>query len=93
MSGFSTNGAATATMATDLSELRSQVRAMDFVRGTAEEVEQWRNAYNEAWANQMLAGTGLTIGQHNLLALLMEEGVPPSLVPAVLLSYYRNASV
>lgn len=80
-------------MATDLGELRAQIRAMTFVRGTAEEVEQWRNAYNEAWANQMLTGTGLTIEQHNLLAVFMDEGVPPSLVPEILLSYYRTASV
>ena len=52
----------------DLSGLRAQVRAMDYVRDTADEVEEWREANAEARANLAIEGMALTIEDHAMLA-------------------------
>lgn len=76
----------------DLKTLRAQVRAMDYVRGTPAEVEQWREANAEACANLAIEGMDLTIEDHAMFAMFMEEGVPPSLVPQIILSLYGKGS-
>ena len=76
----------------DLPALRAQVRAMDYVRGTPAEIEQWREANAEACANLAIEGMDLTIEEHAMLAMFMEEGVPPLLVPQIILSLYGKGS-
>lgn len=81
------------TIAIDVEALRAQVRAMDYVRGTAAEVEQWREANAEACANLAIEGMNLTIEEHAMFAMFMEEGVPLSLVPQIVLSLYGKGSI
>lgn len=76
----------------DLSALRAQVRAMDYVRGTADEVEEWREANAEAHANLAIEGMVLTIEDHAMFEMFMEERVPPSLVPHIILGLYSKGS-
>lgn len=89
---FDTNVVAMTIIPIDLPALRAQVRAMDYVRGTAAEMEQWREANAEACANLAIEGMDLTIEEHAMLAMFMEEGVPPSLVPQIILSLYGKGS-
>ncbi|WDA39581.1 antitoxin VbhA family protein [Sphingobium sp. YC-XJ3] len=79
-------------VAIDLPALRAQVRAMDYVRSTPAEIEQWREANAEACANLAIEGMDLTIEDHAMFAMFMEEGVPPSLVPQIVLSLYGKGS-
>src|SRR3546814_6773796 len=55
-----TNVVAMTIIPIDLPALRAQVRAMDYVRGTAAEMEQWREANAEACANLAIEGMDLT---------------------------------
>lgn len=80
------------TQPINIEALRSQVRAMDYERGTAAEVEQWREANAEACANLAIESMGLTAEEHAMFAMFMEEGVPPSLVPEIVLSLYGKGS-
>ena len=80
------------TQPINIDALRAQVRAMDYVRGTAAEIEQWREANAEACANLAIEGMDLTIEDHAMFAMFMEEGVPPSLVPQIVLSLYGKGS-
>src|SRR3546814_18031878 len=68
-----TNVVAMTIIPIDLPALRAQVRAMDYVRGTAAEMEQWREANAEACANLAIEGMDLTIEEHALLAMFMER--------------------
>ncbi len=70
----------------DVEALRVQVRAMDYVRGTPEEVAQWREDNEDSRANLVIENMIPTADEDAMFAMLLNEGVPPSLVPSIILT-------
>lgn len=68
--------------------LRVQVRAMDYVRGTPEEVAGWREDIEDSRANVVIENMVPTADEDAMFAMLLDEGLPPSLMPSVILTLY-----
>jgi hypothetical protein len=77
----------------DVEALRAQVRAMDYVRGTAEEVAQWREDNENSRANLVIEGMTPTPDEDAMFAMLLDEGVPPTLVTRIILRFYTPATI
>jgi hypothetical protein len=73
----------------DLEALRERVREMDFERGTPEQVALWREDVEEARANLAIEDMTPTIDEDAMFAMLLDEGVPPALMPSIILSLYQ----
>lgn len=69
----------------DVDAIRAQVRALDYVRGTPDEIALWREGDAEARANLAIEGMDLTADEHVLFDMLREEAVPPPLATAIIL--------
>lgn len=69
----------------DVEAIRTQVRALDFTRGTPAEVAMWREDDADARANLAIEGMALDADEHALFDMLREEAVPPPLATAILL--------
>lgn len=76
----------------DLEMLRERVRQMDFERGTPEQVEAWREDVAEARANLAIEDMTPTIDEDAMFAMMLDEGVPPALMPSIILSLYKPGS-
>ena len=74
----------------EIEAIRAQVRAMDFVRGTADEIAQWRLDEQESRANLAVAGMNLAANEAALFDMLMEEAVPPSLASRIVAGLVRS---
>ncbi|MFC4594568.1 hypothetical protein [Sphingobium tyrosinilyticum] len=74
----------------DIEAIRAQVRAVDFVRGSVDEVAQWRHDEQETRANHAVGGISLSANEAALLDMLMEEAVPPSLVSQIVAGLVRS---
>jgi len=68
----------------DIEALRAQIRAMDFVRGTPEEVAQWREDDRDSRANLAIEGMTPEPQEDELFAMMMDEGVPPPLATKII---------
>jgi hypothetical protein len=77
----------------DVEALRVQVRAMEYVRGTPEEVAQWREGNEESRANLVIENMVPTADEDAMFAMLLDEGVPPSLMPSIILTLYEPTTV
>lgn len=77
----------------DVEALRVQVRAMDYVRGTPEEVAQWREDNEDSRANLVIENMIPTADEDAMFAMLLNEGVPPSLVPSIILTLYEPTPI
>jgi len=77
----------------DVEALRAQVRAMNYVRGTPEEVAQWREDDENSRANLMIEGMTPTADEDAMFAMLRDEGVPPSLAPSIILGLYGPPTI
>jgi len=73
----------------DLEMLRERIRQMDFERGSPEQVALWREDVAEARANLALEDMTPTIDEDAMFAMMLDEGVPPALMPAIILSLYQ----
>lgn len=73
----------------DIDTLRARIRAMDFERGTPEQVGQWREDYEDQRANLAIEDMPLDAEDDALFAMMVEEGVPPSTMVALIDSIYR----
>ena len=73
--------------------LRAQVRAMNYVRGTPEEVAQWREDDENSRANLVIEGMTPTADEDAMFAMLRDEGVPPSLASSIILSLYGPTTI
>lgn len=76
----------------DLEMLRERVRRMDFERGTPEQVALWREDVEEARANLAIEDMTPTIDEDAMFAMMLDEGVPPALMPSIILSLYKPGS-
>lgn len=68
--------------------LRAQVQAMDYLRGTPCEVALWREDNEDSRANLMIEGFRFDPDEDAIFEMFLEEAVPPSLVPSIILSLY-----
>ncbi len=69
----------------DIEAIRREVRALDFVRGTAAEVAMWRDDDADSRANLAIEGMALQTDEHLLFDMLRDEAVPPALATQIIL--------
>ena len=69
----------------DLDMLRSEVRTLDYVRGSPAEDTMWREDDEDARANLAIEGMALTPEDDALFDMLRDERVPPALATQILL--------
>jgi hypothetical protein len=73
----------------DLEVLRGRIRSMTFERGTAEQIALWREDVAEARANLVIEEMTPTGDEDAMFAMMLEEGVPPPLMPSIILGLYK----
>lgn len=69
----------------DIEAIRADIRAMDFVRGTPEQVARWNKADENARANLAIEDMALEPNEAALFDLFREEAVPPDLATRIAL--------
>ncbi|RZL83540.1 MAG: hypothetical protein EOP66_03730 [Sphingomonas sp.] len=74
----------------DLTEMRRQLRSMTFERGTPDQIALWREDLAEARANLVIEGLAPTADDDEMFAMMLDEGVPPSLMPTLILQLYQQ---
>ena len=74
----------------DIEAVRAEVRAMDFVRGTPAQVAMWRDDMAESRANLVIEDIIPTPNDDAFFAMLVDEGVSPSLMVQVLHRLYDH---
>lgn len=73
----------------DLAALRARIRSMDFERGTPEQIALWRGDVAESRANLVIEDIMPTEEEDAMFALMLDEGVPPALMPSIILGLYK----
>lgn len=73
----------------DLEALRKRIRSMAFERGTPEQVALWREDVAEARANLAIEDMTPSDDEDAMFAMMLEEGVPPSLMSSIVLGLYK----
>lgn len=76
----------------DVEALRTQVRAMDYLRGTPDEVALWREDMAESRANLAIEDMILSADEEAMFAMMLDEGLPPALMPSVILTLYGQGA-
>lgn len=69
----------------DVEAIRADIRAMDYVRGTPEQVARWNEADENARANLAIEDMALEPNEAALFDLFREEAVPPELATRIAL--------
>lgn len=73
----------------DIDTLRSRIRAMDFERGTPQQVDQLREDFEDQRASLAIEDMPLDAEDEALFAMMIEEGVPPAIMVKVIDDLYR----
>ena len=73
----------------DLEALRGRIRSMAFERGTPEQIALWREDVSESRANLVIEDMTPTEAEDAMFALMLDEGVPPALMPSIILDLYK----
>ncbi|OAH41471.1 hypothetical protein AX777_25310 [Sphingobium yanoikuyae] len=73
----------------DLEALRKRIREMDFERGTPEQIALWREDVAESRANLVIEDMSPTADEDAMFEMMLDEGVPPSLMPSIIQSLYK----
>lgn len=73
----------------DLETLRGRIRSMSFERGTPEQIALWREDIAESRANLVIEDMVPTIDDDAMFALMLDEGVPPAIMPSIILGLYK----
>lgn len=76
----------------DIETLRERIRLMDFERGTPEQIALWREDVAEARANLDIEDMTPTPDEDAMFAMMLDEGVPPAVMPSIILSLYKPGS-
>ncbi|PTW43694.1 hypothetical protein C8J25_1159 [Sphingomonas faeni] len=76
----------------DIETLRERIRLMDFKRGTPEQVALWREDVAEARANLDIEDMTPTPDEDAMFAMMLDEGVPPAVMPSIILGLYKPGS-
>ena len=77
-------------------QLKGLLKAMDAkprdilrVRGTPAELVEWRMAHEDSRANLVIEDMTPTGDEDAMFAMMLDEGVPPSLMPSIILGLYK----
>lgn len=73
----------------DLENLRARIRSMDFERGTPDQMALWREDVADARANLVIEDMTPSDDEDAMFALMLDEGVPPSLMSSIILGLYQ----
>jgi hypothetical protein len=73
----------------DLEALRGRIRSMSFERGTPEQIVLWREDVADSRANLVIEDMIPTEDEDAMFALMLDEGVPPALMPSIILDLYK----
>jgi hypothetical protein len=73
----------------DVDALRSQVQVVDYLRGSPDEVAQWREDIAESRANLAIEDMILSDDEEAMFAMMLAEGLPPALMPSAILTLYE----
>ena len=76
----------------DIETLRERIRLMDFERGTPEQVASWREDVADARANLDIEDMTPTPDEDAMFAMMLDEGVPPAVMPSIILGLYKPGS-
>lgn len=79
-------------MPIDVQALLAQVQAMDYLRGTPDQVALWREDNEDSRANLIIEGFRFQPDEDAMFEMFLEEAVPPSLVPSIILTLYGVAT-
>ncbi|KKI20351.1 hypothetical protein [Sphingomonas sp. Ag1] len=74
----------------DLDALRTEVRALGYVRGTPAEAAMWREDDAESRANLAIEGMAMEPDDNALFDMLRDEAVPPLLATQIILRLYDH---
>jgi len=74
----------------DLVEMRTKIRSMTFERGTPDQIALWRDDLAEARANLVIEGLAPTPDDDEMFAMMLDEGVPPRVMPTLIIQLYRQ---
>lgn len=69
----------------DIEAIRTQVRAMEFVRGTPADIAGWRMAHEDSRHNHVIEDMIPTPDEDAFFVMTLEEAVPPELTTQILL--------
>lgn len=72
----------------DVEALRAQVRAINYVRGTPDEVALWRDDMAGSRANLAIEDMILSDDEDAMFSMMLDEGLPPALMPSIILTLY-----
>ena len=72
----------------DVAALRAQGQAMHYLRGTPDEMAVWREDMAESRANLAIENMILSSDEEAMFAMMLDEGLPPALMPSVILTLY-----
>lgn len=75
----------------DIEAIRADIRAMDFVRGTPEQVARWNEADENARANLAISDMAFEPGEAALFKLFRDEAVPPDLATQIALKLLKES--
>jgi hypothetical protein len=71
-------------------EQPTEVRALDYVRGTPAEAAMWREDDADSRANLAIEGMDLNAEDEALFDMLRDEAVPPPLATQIILKLYDH---
>lgn len=69
----------------DIEAIRAQIRAMDFVRGTPEQVARWREDDEDSRHDLYIEDNPLTPNEGALFDMMLDEAVPPTVATQIVL--------
>lgn len=69
----------------DIEAIRAQIRAMDFQRGTPEQVAQWREDDEDSRHSAFIEDIEFTPNEAALFDMMLDEAVPPTVATQIVL--------
>ncbi len=77
-------------MPLDVETVRAEIRALDYVRGTPAEKQEWREADADARHNNVIEGIMFSPVEDALFNMLRDETVPPDLAVQIVLRLHDH---
>lgn len=79
-------------MQLNIDAIRAQIRAMDFERGTSDQIAQWREDDRDSRHNLVIDAKCPEPIEDALFATLLDEGVPPALASRLVVDVIRTGT-
>ena len=76
----------------DIDAIRAQIRAMDFERGTPDEIAQWREDDRDSRHNLVIEGMNPEPIEDQLFAMMLDEGVSPALASKLVVDMIQTGA-